>query len=221
MAGTDVPASKTDPLTVFGRWGMILLIFRGTGELTMLRCSGFLTLYCAVLLLTILCPQPVADAADKKDDKDNKVAGILIDKKDDELTVKADGEEEPVKYKVGKDDKKLVEALKGIFNASRVQLTFKKDGDSRQLLTIKKQVLKESGTFTGVVVKVYNDFWVEVKPKEGSPDAFAPSVTNYKDKDFMEKLKGLKAGTTVTITYTTDFERHRIQTLKIKEEKDK
>lgn len=31
----------------------------------------------------------------------------------------------------------------------------------------------------------------------------------------MEKLRGLKAGDSVTITFTTDFERHRIKTMRI------
>jgi hypothetical protein len=190
--------------------------------MTMLRCQGFVTLFCAVMLFTLLGSPLVAPAADKAAAPEKgKVAGILIDKKDTWITVKADGEEEPVKYLVGKDpDKKLVEALKTTFNASRVQLTYKKDGDSRQLVSIKKQIQKPSGTVTGVVVKVYNDFWVEVKPKKGPPDAYAPGA-NYKDKAFMEKLKGLKAGDSVTIKFYTDFERHRILTLRINNHKDK
>jgi len=125
-----------------------------------------------------------------------KVAGILIDKKDTWL---ADGEDEPVKYLIAKDaDKKLVKALKTIFNASRVQLTYKKDGDSRQLVSIKKQILKASGTVTGVVVKVYDQFWIEVKPKVGPSDAYAPGA-NYKNKDFMTKLRASKKGDSVTI----------------------
>ena len=182
----------------------------------MLRCQGFVTLLCAVMLFTILRSPPVAPAADKDAAQEQgKVAGILIDKKDNWITVKADGEDEPVKYLVGTDaDKKLAQALKTIFNASRVQLTYKKDGDSRQLVSIKKQVLKASGTVTGVVVKVYNEFWVEVKPKDGPSDAYAPGA-NYNDKDFMAKLKGLKPGDSVTIKFNTDFERHRILTLRI------
>ena len=182
----------------------------------MLRCHGFLTLICAALLFTILRSPALAPAAEKDADKDQgKVAGILFDKKDNWITVKADGEEAPVKYLVGKDsDKKLIEDLKSIFNASRVQLTYKKEGDSRQLVSIKKQVLKATGTVTGVVVKVYDEFWVEVKPKDGLADAYAPGG-NYNDKEFMAKLKGLKAGDSVTIKFTTDGERHRIQTLRI------
>jgi uncharacterized glyoxalase superfamily protein PhnB len=137
------------------------------------------------------------------------------------LTVKADGDDEPVKYLVAKGaDKKLVDALKTIFNASRVQLTYKKDGDSRQLVSIKRQVLKASGTVTGVVVKVHNKFWIELKPKDGPANAYAPGA-NYNDKEFTAKLNGLKKGDSVTITFNTDFERHRILTLRVNEEKAK
>ena len=185
----------------------------------MLRFHGFLTLFCAAMLFLILGSPSIATAGEKKDE--GKVAGILIDKRDNWLTVKADGEDEPVKYLKGKDsDSKLAEPLKTIFDASRVQLTYKKDGDSRQLVSIKRQVLKASGTVTGVVVNVYNEFWVEVKPKDGPSDAYAPGA-NYKDKDFMAKLKGLKPGDSVTIKFNTDFERHRILTLRINDDKDK
>ncbi len=181
----------------------------------MLRWQRFLALFGAAMLFRVLLSPAVAPASDKDaTKKGGKVAGILIDKKADGITVKADGEEEPVKYRVGeKPDKKLEQALKTIFNASRVQLTYKQAGDSRELVSIKKQVFKTSGTVTGVVVKVYNEFWVEVKPKKGPSDAYAPGA-NYKDKAFMEKLKGLKPGDSVTIQFYTDFERHRILTLR-------
>ncbi len=155
-----------------------------------------------------------APAAAKDVSKEGgKIAGILIDKHNDWITVKADGEDELVKYVVDASDKKLQEAFKAVFNACRVQLTYKDEGDTRRLVSIKRQILKESGTITGDVVKVYNEFWVEVKPKSGVADAFAPGA-NYDDKEFMERLRGLKSGDSVTITYTTDFERHRITTLR-------
>jgi len=183
----------------------------------MLSCQRVLMLFCAVMLFTVLGPPPSTPAADKEvAPQKGKVAGILIDKNDAWLTVKADGEDEPVKYLVSKDaDKKLIQALKTIFNAGRVQLTYKKDGDSRQLVSIKRQVLRSTGTVTGVVVKVYNDFWIEVKPKNQVADAYAPNGTNYNNKDFMAKLRGLKKGDSVTIQFNTDFERHRILTLRI------
>jgi hypothetical protein len=187
---------------------------QASGGMTMLRWQGVLTLSCTSLLFTVLSLPPVAPAADREGAKQGgKVAGILIDKKEDWITVKADGEEEPVKYLVGTSDKKLARAMKGIFNASRVQLTYKQDGESRQLVSIKKQVLRASGTVTGTVVKVYNDFWVEVKPRNGLADAYAPSGANYKKKDFMERLRVLKPGDSVTIKFTTSSERHRIVTL--------
>jgi hypothetical protein len=95
-----------------------------------------------------------------------------------------------------------------------VQLIYKQDSDSRQLASIHRQVLKDKGTVTGEVVKVHNDFWVEVKPKNGVADAYAPGA-NYNDKEFMAKLKGLKPGESVTIQFHTDFERHRIESLRI------
>jgi hypothetical protein len=182
----------------------------------MLRWQASLTLFSAVMAFTIFLSPLVAPAAQKEGGKEDiKVAGILIEKKDKWITVKADGDDEPVKYVINDADKKVVEAMKGIFNASRVQLTYKKDGESRQLAGIKRQALKDKGKVTGIVVKVYDDFWVEVKPKDGPSDAFAPGATNYKDKDFMAKLRGLKKGDSVTITFATDFERHRILTLQI------
>ena len=185
------------------------------GRRKLLVLLGPLVPLSAMILLAAPRTTPTASAADEgAAKKAGKVAGILIDKKDKWITVKADGEDEPIQYFVGDErGNKVAEALKSIFNASRVQLTYNQDGDSRQLVGIKKQVLKASGTVTGEVVKVYNDFWVEVKPKHGVADAYAPGA-NYNDKDFMERLKGLKAGESVTITYFTDFERHRIKTLR-------
>jgi hypothetical protein len=179
----------------------------------MLRSQGFLTLFCAIVLFAVL-GSPPAPAADK--DGPKQAAGILLEKDEKNHTwimVKTDGEDEPVKYLVRDGDKKVTDVLKTIYGASRLQFTYKKDGDSLQLVSAKKQVLRATGTVTGVVVKVHNEFWVEVKPKYGLADAYAPGA-NYKDKAFMEKLKSLKKGDTVTITYNTDFERHRILSLR-------
>jgi hypothetical protein len=154
-----------------------------------------------------------AMAADKAPAAGGKVAGIYIDGRGESITVKADGEDEPVKYLIDPADENLQNAFKSIFSASRVQLTYKTEGDARRLVSIKKQVLRASGTVTGTVVKVYNKFWVEVKPKNGLPDAYAAGA-NYKDKEFMAKLQSLQPSDTVTITFNTDFERHRIKTLK-------
>ena len=178
----------------------------------MLNFSSILSLFGAALLLVGIGNPSVSSAADK--DNGGKAAGILLEKKDKWLLVKVDGDDEPTKFTIADTpEKKLTDSLKSAFDACRVELTYTKDGDSKQLATVKRQILKEKGTFMGIVVKVHNDFWVEVKPKTGPADAFAPGA-NFKDKEFMEKLKALQKGDSVTITYVTDGERHRITALK-------
>jgi hypothetical protein len=178
--------------------------------------AGLFKLLLAVVLAAFARPAPAALAQDQgASSKPVRVAGILFDhdRKANFMTVKADGEEEPVKYLIDPADRRLAEALKSVFNASRVQLTYRQSADSRHLVSIKRQILKSSGTVTGVVVKVHNDFWIELKPRQGPPDAFAPGA-NYNDKAFMAQLRALEPGDSVTIRFTTDFERHRIQAMR-------
>lgn len=143
-----------------------------------------------------------------------KIAGLLIDRQDNSISVKADGEDEPVKYTIGnRPDRKLVEELKAVFAASRVMLTYKTEGESRRLLSIQRHIPKAAGTVTGTVVKNYT-WWIEVKPKQGLSDGYAPNFAGFKDKQFMERLKALQPGDSVTIRFTTDFERHRIEAMR-------
>ncbi len=135
----------------------------GHGERTMSRRQMFWTPFGAALLCAALPSCPVARAADDPGKDEGKVAGIMFDRKDDYITVKADGEDEPVKYVLGANpDKALLDSLKVTFNACRVELTYKQEGDTRRLTSIKRQILKSSGIIAGTVVGVYNDFWVEV-----------------------------------------------------------
>jgi hypothetical protein len=169
-----------------------------------------------VMLVIVAWPVLTASAAQKGASKqEGKVAGILFDfdRKNNWLTVKADGEDAPVKYLIDPSNKNLAEELRPVFNASRVRLAYKTEGDSRRLVAIQRHIPQASGTVTGVVVTLHNDFWLELKPKNGVADAFAPGA-NYNDKAFMAKLKALKPGDSVTIQFTTDFERHRIQALR-------
>jgi hypothetical protein len=172
------------------------------------------------MLWLVLPPSPsssssAAEAEKGASKKETRVAGILFDfdRKAGWLTVKADGEDKPVMYWIDPADRNLERMLKTVFNAARVQLTYRTDGAKRQLVSIKRQVLKASGTVTGVVVDVHNGFWIELKPRNGPADAFAPGA-NYKDSAFMATLRALKPGDSVTIRYTTDFERHRIEALR-------
>jgi hypothetical protein len=178
----------------------------------MLERHRIVKLLSIVLLVAVLRPALPTSAAEKAaSTQEIRVAGIMFDfdRTNHWMTVKADGEEAPVKYLIDPSDEMLAEQLKPVFNASRVRLTYTTEGDARQLVGIQRQILQASGTVTGFVVKVHNDFWIELKPRKGLADAFAPG-TNYNDKAFMAKLKSLKPGDSVTIQFNTDFERHRI-----------
>jgi hypothetical protein len=169
-----------------------------------------------VMVITTVLPSRNSPAAEKAASKmETRVAGILFDfdRKAGWLTVKADGEDQPVMYWIDPADRNLERMLKTVFNAARVQLSYRTDGEKRQLVAIKRQILKASGTVTGVVVNVHNGFWIELKPKNGLVDAYAPGA-NYNDSAFMARLRALKPGDSVTIRYTTDFERHRIEALR-------
>jgi hypothetical protein len=164
-----------------------------------------------VLVISALWSGPIALAADK--DAPKTVTGILTETGDKWIKVKADGEAEPSKYLYDDSDKKLVTSMKGIFTVSRVQVAYNVNGDLRQLVSIKKAATKATGTVTGEVLAVYNNFWIEVKPKDGMADGYALNFPPDKYKGVAETLKGLKKGDIVKLTYTTDFERHRLQTL--------
>jgi hypothetical protein len=148
--------------------------------------------------------------------KEVRVAGIMFDLDQEHhwMTVKADGEDAPVKYLIDPSNERLARSLQTVFNASRVQLTYRGEEDGRRLLSVRRQVGQPSGTVTGVVIGVHNNFWVEVKPRRGPADAFAPGADNYNDEAFMASLRSLRPGDSVTIRYTSDLERHRIVALR-------
>ena len=170
---------------------------------------------CAIALLgAALGSNPVIGAADKE--KPKTAYGILMEKRDKWIELKADGEDAAVKYSFDAADKKLAAALKPIFNVSRVGLAYRlgSDGESRQLVGIRKLRTAAVGTVTGEVLAVHNNFWIELKPKGQPPDGYALNGPAEKFKGFVEIMKGLKKGDIVTIRFSTDFERHRIQGLK-------
>ena len=75
---------------------MISSTLPGNGETAMLKYQGFLILVCAALLFILRSPSVASTAGKDAKKDDGKVAGILIDKNDNWITVKADGEDEPV-----------------------------------------------------------------------------------------------------------------------------
>jgi len=146
-------------------------------------------------------------------DKDNKVVGIVTDAnyKEGWIKVRTDGEDEETKYSYDKSKFDLPNKMH-IFVVGRVEIVYKLNDDARQVVNIKKVMPKASGTVTGVVL--YNhEWWVEVKPKNGPPEGYATHF-NQKGKPTKEDVKALEKGDIVTIQYVTDFERHRIESLK-------
>jgi hypothetical protein len=165
---------------------------------------------CVVVLLAAMRSTADAQAADKATSK--TVSGIFTDMSDKWIKVKTDGEDEAVKYLYDGANKKLPAAH--IFPVSRVQVTYKSDGDNRQLVSVRKLATRPAGTVMGEVLGVYNDFWVEVKPKNGPPDGYALNFPPEKYKSVVDTLKSLKKGDTVILQFTSDNERHRVQALK-------
>ena len=83
----------------------------------MLVRRDFMMLLSAMMLLATEWSH--ATAADKEAKNDGgKVAGILIDKKDNWITVKAEGDDEPAKYVIDASDKKLQQAFVIVHNSA-------------------------------------------------------------------------------------------------------
>jgi hypothetical protein len=144
------------------------------------------------------------------------VSGLLIDVKDDGIIVQHDGEADTTKYLYGGAITKAALLKQNIFNVDRVNVKFKADGDTRTLVAIEKVPGKQSGVIIGEVIKVYNEFWVAVKPKNGMIEGFALNGPPDKVKPALDILKSLNPGDIVAIKYGTDFERHRILQIEVK-----
>lgn len=184
----------------------------------MARCNTLVRTIVMVALIGVLWMIDPASAAEKDASKPVIVTGILIDKRPDVLLVRPDGRE-PIRVAVPKDlDKVLVERMKTIFNVNRVRVACKVEGETNKLVGIEQIATQRAGVFIGEVVEVHENFWVEVKPKNGPAEGFAAAVPPDKPHPVIDTLKRLKKGDTVAIRYTTDYERHRIQQIQIKGE---
>jgi hypothetical protein len=148
-----------------------------------------------------------------------KIAGILIERDKRSLLVRADGDGQPIKYLLPeRSDAKLAAALKGLFTVQRVRITYQTVGDTRQVTSLVRLPGKANGVITGKVIAVHDNFWVEVKPSKGPPEGFAAGLPD-KSRQVLATLKTLQKDDTVTIRYYTDFERHRILSIKKVESK--
>jgi hypothetical protein len=146
--------------------------------------------------------------------KGGTVSGIVFDKEEKtlKLKVKIDGEEEPATFLVDAADKKLAKSLQLIFSVARVRLTYKWNGDNRQLVSIDKTGTKGQGSITGTVLATHK-YWLEVRPKNGPPEGYCATYPKEVWDATEAKIGQLQKGDTVTIRYYTDIERHRIQSI--------
>jgi hypothetical protein len=144
-------------------------------------------------------------------------SGLLTDFKDDSITVLLDGDDEPTKFLLGNGISKQDLTKRQIFPVDRVNLKFKLDGEDRKLVAIEKVPGRPTGVAVGKVIKVYNNFWIAVKPNNGGMiEGFALNWPPEKFKQSHDLIKTLKPGDVVAIKYATDFERHRILQIELK-----
>ena len=141
------------------------------------------------------------------------VSGIVMEKRDASIQVKLDNQEKPVTYSIDRSNKPLLKALGLIFPVARVRLVYKTSSDTQQLVSIRKTGTTGVGTVTGKVLATHG-WWVEVKPRKGPPEGYAATYPKEQWKATEEKIKELKKGDTVVISYFTDFERHRITSIR-------
>jgi hypothetical protein len=140
-------------------------------------------------------------------------SGLMTDFKDNYMLVQLDDQEEPIKFVFGPGITIPVLTKHGIFPCNRISFKYKTDGDDKKVVDAQKIPGKQGGIVIGTVIKVYNNFWVSVKPKNGMIEGFALGGGG---KDSAEVLKSLNPGDLVAIKYATDFERHRIQQIEVK-----
>jgi hypothetical protein len=144
-------------------------------------------------------------------------SGLIVDMKKEFMTVQHDGEAEPTKYLYanGAGMETLTHKM-NIFGVDRVNIKYKLEGEDRRITAIEKVPGKSQGVIVGEVVKVYNNFWVAVKPKTGMIEGFALNWPPEKFKQSHDLIKTLNPGDQVAIKYGTDFERHRILQMEVR-----
>src|SRR5438067_2270034 len=94
------------------------------------------------------------------------MSGLLVDYKKDGIVVQVDGEPEERLVLYGTVTQKQL-GERHIFPVDRVNIKYKADGETRSIVSIERVVGAQQGVAIGEVLKVYNNFWVAVKPKNG------------------------------------------------------
>jgi hypothetical protein len=180
---------------------------------------SFSIVACAISLLIAVAGLGRIAAADDAKNAAAKTSGtgsgLITDFKPDSITIQIDGDDAPTKFDYGPGVTQKALTTAHIFPVNRINFKWKLNGDNKEIDALQKVPGKQSGVVIGTVIKVYNDFWVSVKPINGNMiEGFAlggNSAAGSKDI-----LKSLNPGDTVGIRYITDFERQRIQQIQVK-----
>jgi len=174
-------------------------------------------LLAAVSLFFIAAPASAKDSGKESSKTRDTASGLLVNIKDDGIIVQLDNEEMETKYAWGGEVTKQSLIKRNIFNVDRINLRFKTEGDTLKVVAVEKVPGNAQGVIVGTVVKVYDNFWVAVKPKNGGMiEGFALNWPPEKFKQSHDLIKTLKPGDLVAIKYATDFERHRIMQMDVK-----
>lgn len=178
------------------------------------------TAFMAVVSLLFLATALHADDTSKSHNTvKTTVGGLLTDFNDKGVTIQIDDEDQPTTFLYDGNITKEALTHTQIFPVDRVNIKFKIDGDDKKLVSISKVPGKASGVVIGKVLKVYNNFWVAVKPNNGGAiEGFALNWPPEKFKQSHDLIKTLQPGDTVAIQYATDFERHRILKMELKQQ---
>jgi hypothetical protein len=180
-----------------------------------LRHAGFsLLLLLGVSLLAGVVRGDQKDSDKKGPLKPEGVAsGLMTDFKDNYMMVQLDDQEEPIKFIFGPGLSIPAITKQGIFPCNRINFKYKTEGDDKKVLAAEKLAGRPNGVVIGKAIKVYNNFWVSVKPTNGGMiEGFALGAS----KGPADVLKTVNPGDLVAIKYATDFERHRILQMEVK-----
>jgi len=186
-----------------------------------------------VFLLACLLGSTVAiTAEEQKAPTTGTLTGILTAKGSNWIEVKADGEQDAVRYipywrgGMPKDgggfDKAMLETINKLVVPNRVKLSWEKQEHLRIVSVDMLLSQEKSGTVTGVITALGKD-WIEVKAdgKDGVAERYMPrwigknpSEGGGFDKVMLQIIAGLKVGARVELKWIRD-ERKRVIDLEI------
>ena len=172
----------------------------------------------ALLAVSLLPPAlrgADAKAPDKKPElkPEGVTSGLMTDFKKEYMVVQLDDQDEPIQFYFTPGMSIQTLTKQGIFPCNRINFKYKTDGNDKIVLAAEKLGGRSGGIAIGTVIKVYNDFWVSIKPTNGDMIEGFALGGNAQIKPI---LHSLNPGDLVAIKYTTDFERHRIVQMEVK-----